>query len=178
MFDMSFRLVNSEEPNKHWEKVSVFGKRVLDLGCGDFDRISGLPYPSTLEYFLSLGASYVVGVDVSIPDVNFIKSNLNEYAERFSIETKLISSANDILELIEKNNIQIVKSDIEGGECHLLSIPDSIFSQIEEYYIETHGNELYEMTIQKLINCGYEIYDQIDLTHTNGECKVIFAKKL
>lgn len=175
---MSFRLVNSEEPNKHWEQVSVFGKRVLDLGCGDFGRISILPYPSTLEYFLTLGASYVVGVDVSMPDVNNINSNLKEHIDRFSIETKFISSVNDIIELIENNNIQIVKSDIEGGEYHLLSIPDDIFSRIEEYYIETHGNPLYEMTVQKLINCGYEIYDQIDLTHTNGECKVIFAKKL
>lgn len=175
---MPFKLVNSEEPNKHWEPVSVFGKRVLDLGCGDFGRISILPYPSTLEYFLSLGASYVVGVDVSIPDVNNINSNLNEHMDRFSIETKLISNANEIIELIEKNDIQIVKSDIEGGECHLLSIPDNIFSRIEEYYIETHGNQLYEMTIQKLINCGYDIYNQIDLTHTNGECKVIFARKI
>jgi len=29
---MEFKQVNSEEPDKHWEFVSVVDKRVLDLG--------------------------------------------------------------------------------------------------------------------------------------------------
>lgn len=175
---MLFKLIDSEEPNKHWGPVSVNGKRVLDLGCGDFGRISSLPYPSTLEYFLSLGASYVVGVDININDVNNINTVLGEYIGKFSIYQKSINSVIDINELIEQHNIQIVKSDIEGDEAILLSIPDDVFSVIEEYYIETHGDQLYHQTIEKLQRCNYDIYEQIDLTHTNGICKVIFGRKL
>jgi hypothetical protein len=175
---MEFRLVNSEEPHLHWESVFVKGKRVLDLGCGDFGRIAGLTYPSTLEYFLGLGAIYVIGVDGSNQDVETMKSNMNDYLDMFSIENTLISNVDTMIKLIEENDIDIIKSDIEGGELHLLSVPDEIFSKIEQYYIETHGDELYKMAIDKLTTCGYEIYDKIDLTHTNGECKVIFARKL
>jgi hypothetical protein len=175
---MEFRLVDSEEPHIHWESVSVSGKRVLDLGCGDFGRVSFLPYPSTLEYFLSLGADYVVGIDGSYSDVNSIQFILNEYQNKFLIKEGFIISFDMILDLIEEHDIQIIKSDIEGGEIHLLSIPDEKFSQIEEYYIETHGEQLYNMAVDKLVRCGYEIYDKIDLIHTNGECKVIFARKI
>ena len=89
---MEFRLVNSEEPHLHWESVFVKGKRVLDLGCGDFGRIAGLTYPSTLEYFLGLGAIYVIGVDGSNQDVETMKSNMNDYLDMFSIENTLISN--------------------------------------------------------------------------------------
>lgn len=175
---MDFRLVDSEEPHIHWQSVYVSGKRVLDLGCGDFGRVDSLPYPSTLEYFLSLGADYVVGVDSSYHDINNINFNLKEYQDKFSIKNQFISSMDMIVDMIRENDIHIIKSDIEGGEIHLLSIPDETFSQIEEYYIETHGEQLYNMTVDKLVRCGYEIYDKIDLIHTNGECKVIFARKI
>lgn len=174
---MEFKLVNSEEPDKHWEFVSVLGQRVLDLGCGDFGRISSLPYPSTVEYFLIKGASYVVGIDSLDPDVNAIIDNLKDYENKFSIQTANIQDSSILIDLIKNNDIDIVKCDIEGAEIHLLNISDDIFSNVEQYYIETHDDNLYNMTVDKLVRCGYEIYNKIDLTHAPG-CLVIFAKKI
>lgn len=172
-----FNLINSEEPHLHWGNINVSGKRVLDLGCGDFGNVSSLEYPSTLEYFLEMGAAYVIGVDLNIPDLQSI-SNIQHDKNKFEIQEKGISSSEDVLELIKSYNVDIVKCDIEGSEIHLLNIPDEIFSSISQYYIETHGDELYRATEEKLLKCGYDVYNRIDLTHTNGNCKVLFAKKI
>jgi len=168
--------VNSEDPNYHWEYVNVKNKRVLDLGCGDFGGVGKLPYTTTLEYFLIKEASFVLGVDVNISDLEAIKSLETKYPN-FSIINNMISSPDQIKDLIINNNIQILKSDIEGHEINIFNLDNETFSLIEEYYIETHSDELYNQCINKLTNCGYDIYDQISLTQTNEVCKVIFARK-
>jgi hypothetical protein len=166
--------VNVENPEFHWEFINVKGKRVLDLGCGDFGNAVNLPYITTAEYFLDNGASYVLGVDLDAGDISRINNHLGSKLE---LRNENITSPDQIKNLIIENQIQIVKSDIEGGEIHLLEMSDEDFSQIEEYYIETHNTSLESGFVDKLTRCGYIITDMIILSHTNDVCKVFFAKK-
>lgn len=168
--------VNSEDPNYHWEFVNVKGKKVLDLGCGDFGNAGKLPYPTTLEYFLMKEAAFVLGVDANSSDLEAIRSLKDRY-QNFDIIESTISSSDQIRDLIINNGIQVLKSDIEGAESHLFDLDDETFSLVEEHYIETHNDGLYNQCINKLTNCGYNIYDQIALVQTNEVCKVIFARK-
>jgi len=168
--------VNSEDPKYHWEFVNVKSKRVLDLGCGDFGSVGHLPYTTTLEHFLIKEAAFVLGVDANSSDLNAIKSLKDKYSN-FDIIESMISSPNQIKDLIINNNIQILKSDIEGAESYLFDLDDETFSLIEEHYIETHNDNLYNQCITKLTNCGYDIYEQISLVQTGEVCKVVFAKK-
>lgn len=168
--------VNSEDPNHHWEFVNVKNKRVLDLGCGDFGGVGHLPYTTTLEYFLIKEAAFVLGVDANSSDLNAIKQLENRYSN-FNVIESLVSSPDQIKDLIINNNIQILKSDIEGHEINLFNLDNETFTLIEEYYIETHSDDLYNQCINKLTNCGYDIYNQIALVQTNEVCKVIFARK-
>jgi hypothetical protein len=166
--------IDTENPETHWEFVNVHGKRVLDLGCGDFGNATNLSYPTTAEYFLNKGASYVLGVDLNYNDISKINERLGNVLE-LKIDT--ITSSDQIRRFITENQIQIVKSDIEGAEIHLLEMSDEDFSQIEEYYIETH-NALLENNLQdKLTRCKYIITNIVILSHTNDVCKVFFAKK-
>jgi hypothetical protein len=167
--------VSSEDPILHWEFVNVAGKRVLDLGCGDFGRYGSLPYMSSLEFFLSKGAEYVVGVDQNTSDINKILNTVS-YKNYKTIEMSITNSL-DIFDLVKNENIKILKSDIEGGEIHLFNAADEDFCSIDEYYIETHGEILHQEGIEKLKNCGYEIYCVMNLTHSGNTSKVIFAKK-
>lgn len=170
------RTIHDEDPFIHWENVNVEGKRVLDLGCGDFGNAGNLPYVTTLEYFLLKNASYVIGIDGNANDYNYVKALEAKY-NNFDVVNEFINSPNHIEDLINLHKIDVIKSDIEGAEIHLLELPDDIFSMIEEYYIETHSEFLHTSTLEKLNRCGYVIYDEVNLGHTGGTSKVIFAKK-
>lgn len=168
-----------ENPDQHWEYVNVEGKRVLDLGCGDFGNATTLPYPSTVEYLLERQASFVVGVDISVVDTENLKNKID--MSKIKILSMPIESSTQIIDLVEQNNIDIVKCDIEGFETALFDIPVEAFRKVEEYYVETHGNDLHNRCIEKLTECGYDIYAEINLGQTNhhpqGSCKVLFARR-
>lgn len=168
--------VNSEDPKYHWEFVNVKNKRVLDLGCGDFGGVGHLPYTTTLEHFLIKEAAFVLGVDANTSDLNAIRLLEAKYPN-FSVIESMVSSPDQIRDLITNNNIQILKSDIEGHETNIFNLDDETFTLIEEYYIETHSDDLYNQCVNKLTSCGYVIYEQISLAQTNDICKVVFARK-
>ena len=168
--------ISVENPDQHWEYVNVKDKRVLDLGCGDFGNATILPYPSTFEYFLEKEASFVVGVDLNNIDIE----NLLQKVEVSKVKT-VTMSINDpqqIINLIEENKINIVKCDIEGAESFLFDVPEEDFKRVDEYYIETHNEDLHKRCISKLTECGYDIYAEIILMHTGAACKVLFAKRV
>lgn len=168
-----------ENPDQHWEYINVEGKRVLDLGCGDFGNATTLPYPSTVEYLLERQASFVVGVDISAVDTENLKNKID--MSKIKVLSMPIESSTQIIDLVEQNNIDIVKCDIEGFETALFDIPVEAFRKVEEYYVETHGNDLHNKCIEKLTECGYDIYAEINLGQTNhhpqGSCKVLFARR-
>jgi hypothetical protein len=170
--------VDNENPYNHWEYVNVENKIVVDLGCGRWEKVEyrDPSWPTTPEYFKIKGASCVVGMDSDPEEIKWFKSNFNLDSSFQFIEFSLQSS-NDFKEIIEKIKPNCIKCDIEGGEIHLINLADEIFKMVDEYYIETHNQELYLQCINKLLNCNYTIVEQIDLIHTNGACKVIFGKK-
>ncbi len=167
--------ISVENPDQHWEYVNVKDKRVLDLGCGDFGRATILPYPSTFEYFLEKEASFVVGVDADNIDIENLLQKVE--ANKVKTATMCIDDSQQIINLIEENNINIVKCDIEGAESFLFDVPEETFRKVEEYYIETHSEGLHERCISKLTECGYNIYAEVILMHTGALCKVLFAKR-
>jgi hypothetical protein len=167
--------VSVENPDQHWEYINVKGKRVLDLGCGDFGNAIILPYHSTLEYFLENEASFVLGVDFNNIDIENLTNRVD--LNKVKTLTMSINNPQQIINLIEENNIDVIKCDIEGAESALFDVPRENFRKVEEYYIETHGEDLHTMCISKLTECGYDIYAEIILSHTGGVCKVLFAKR-
>lgn len=170
------RNTDQEDPNIHWDNTNVKGRIVLDLGCGDFGNATTLSYPTTFEYFLNKEAKLVIGVDSNVSDISNLQAKDIPF-ERCIIINDNIDSSNKILNLIKEHNVEIIKSDIEGGEQFLFDIDDNDFCLIDEYYIETHGDLLYNRCLKKLTRCGYDIYDQLSLDQTEGYSKVIFAKR-
>jgi hypothetical protein len=171
--------VDNENPNEHWQYVNVSDRVVLDLGCGRWEHVERRDpnWPTTPEYFKQNGAKKVVAVDCDINEINWYNSVFSEESSYYDFILSHIHSSNDFSSLILKYQPNCVKVDIEGMECHLVDVPDDIFRSVEEYYIETHSQYLFNSCMSKLVLCGYIIYNQIDLVHTNGACMVIFAKK-
>lgn len=170
--------VNNENPNEHWEFINVNGKTVLDLGCGRWEHVEyrDTNWPTTPEYWTQKGANQVIGIDADQNEIDwFLKMYKNEIGYTFNC--MIINSPDDFYHLINQYKPNVIKCDIEGGEIHLINLDNETFKLVDEYYIETHGQELYLNCISKLFECDYEIYEEIDLIHTNGNCKVLFAKK-
>lgn len=170
--------VNNENPNQHWEFVNVKEKTVLDLGCGRWEHIEyrDSAWPTTPEYWIQKGATKVIAIDSDMNEINWFNSMYNEELN-YTFICLFINSSISFFNLINEYKPNCIKCDIEGGEIHLINLDKETFRLVEEYYIETHSNELYNGCINKLKECEYDIYEQIDLTHTNGICKVIFARK-
>ena len=170
--------VNNENPNEHWQFVSVNNRVVLDLGCGRWERVEHRDpkWPTTPEFFIQKGAKHVVAIDCDPNEINWFTSNFSKESN-YEFILSCINSSNDFLNLITTYNPNCIKIDIEGAESNIIDIPNDVFSKVDEYYIETHNHHLFESCISKLDSCNYQIINIIDLIHTNGACKVIFAKK-
>lgn len=141
------------------------GLRVLDLGCAYFEE---RPEQSTPEYFLEQGASYVVGVDLTLKNLNYITD------PNIALIEVGIDSPEEIANLYKRFEPEVVKCDIEGGEVHLLALSEGIFKMPKTYAIETHNDELFEAASTILRHHGYKIKTIVDLVET-GVCKVIHA---
>jgi hypothetical protein len=168
--------VNTEQPDLHWEFVNVTECVVLDLGCGRWEHVEyrEKTWPTTPEYFISKGASRVYALDA---DNNEIKWFREKFAQdnRYLFEPFYITSANAVEQIIQKVKPDCIKCDIEGGEEFLFSINKEVFNSVKEYYIETHNDRLFNMALSTFNKQNYKIRETIDLTHTNGICKVVFA---
>ena len=158
--------VESEEPDDHWGYLEVVGKRVLDLGCGYY----GADTTNTPAWFMEQGAACVIGVDLTLDGLN------PEQDPNIALISMQIESADEVAKLYERFEPDVVKCDIEGGEAHVIYLPDGIFKLPEAYAIETHDDALYEATLNKLRSCGYKIKTIVDLIHAQG-CKVIHATR-
>lgn len=170
--------INTENSKEHWKFVSVQDKVVLDLGCGRWDKVENVDssWLTTPEYFVSQMAKKVIALDTDPSEIEWFKNKFGAN-NKYEFILKSIDSSKDILSLFETYKPDCVKCDIESGERFLLELSPDEFSSIKEYYIETHGNNLYNDFINVFKKFQYTIREQIDLIHTNGACKVIFAYK-
>lgn len=171
--------LDNENSAKHWEFIDVNNKIVLDLGCGRWNKVERVEdsWLTTPEHFIVNGAKKVIGVDIDNEEIEWFKHKFT-CDNRYEFVLKYINSSEDLLSLYNTHNPDCVKVDIETGERFLLNLDKDQFRRIEQYYIETHGNDLYHYCLDKLVSYNYHIVEQIDLTHTNGYCKAIFAKRL
>jgi cyclopropane fatty-acyl-phospholipid synthase-like methyltransferase len=108
---MKIKVVNSENPLEHWSDIEdLNNKVVLDLGCGWIDH----GHASTPEYFISRGASKVIGVDISDNEIQKLKEIYPEH----TFILRMIDSANDFTDLISTYKPDFIKMDIEGAEVY------------------------------------------------------------
>jgi len=139
--------------------ANVNGEVVLDLGCGFVGASVSTNYVSTPERFLELGATKVIGVDLTANDITILEQKLPK--DKFVGVCDKVDTHEKYRRLIQQHNPTIVKSDIEGDEIMLLSLPNEEFSNIKEYYMECHNRELFSSFLKKFDECGYDIREVI-----------------
>lgn len=176
---MNMVLVDTENPTEHWKYVDVKDKIVLDLGCGRWEKIETRDpnWPTTPEYLINEGASKVFAVDIDQQEIDW-------FTERFKGEPKYhflcrkIASIEEAESIIRETSPDCIKCDIEENEQFLFKIDRDLFRSVKEYYIETHGADLFQEAINTLSRHEYHIRKIINLTHTKNHCKVIFASRV
>ncbi len=170
--------VNNENPKEHWQFISVKDRIVLDLGCGRWEQIEyrDKNWPTTPEFFKMNGASSIIAIDSDHREIEWFKQNFSE-DQIYNFILKSINTSDCFKELFLSYKPNCVKVDIEGAEINLINLDNEIFNLVDEYYIETHSPDIFNLCSNKLTINNYTIENIIDLVHTGGACKVIFAKK-
>lgn len=147
---MKTKVVHSENPLEHWSDINdLDNKVVLDLGCGWIDH----GHASTPNYFISRGASKIIGVDISGSEIEKLKEL---YPEHIFI-LKMVDSANDFADLISTYKPDFIKMDIEGAEIHLKDVPKEVFSSVKEFAIEYHNPECKKVIMDKFSELDFEV---------------------
>ena len=171
-------LLNNENSAEHWKYIDVKDKTVLDLGCGRWNKVETVEdaWLTTPEHFIKNGAKKVIGVDIDSEEIAWFNHKLGADT-KYNFLCQSIHSPQSIIDLYATYSPDCVKCDIETNERYLLELTKEQFCSVNHYYIETHGIELYLQFLNILSQYSYYINEQIDLTHTNGYCKVLFAIK-
>ena len=164
---MRYVFCETEEPQEHWEYVEADGKRVLDLGCGFF---GGAHPHSTPEFFLERGAVSVVGVDMTLDNLQHITD------PNIALIQLRIDSPEEIEALIKRFEPEVIKCDIEGGEMHLFAMSEGVFNSVEQYAVEVHTEEMFDAAWLVFRSRGYKVKTVVDLLHA-APCKVIHAHR-
>jgi len=144
--------IESEDPKVHWPGIKIKDKNVLDLGCGrweerDLEKMTPI-------YFLNQGAKSVIGVDSSVDEVKYFRSlNLNNA----SFFAENINGPNLVKLIIQQNNINVIKSDIEGRELLFLEFNKEDVKTVSSLYIEYHGHQVKNLLIPKIQELGFTI---------------------
>jgi hypothetical protein len=147
---MTSKVVHSENPLEHWSDISdLQGKTVLDLGCGWIAQ----GFQSTPEYFLSRGASKVIGVDGTCTEIEELKKI---YPEHIFL-CQMINTAEDLWGLLSFYQPQVVKMDIEGYESVLKDMSAQDFQSVQEMAIEYHNPECKSILEQKFKEFSFEV---------------------
>ena len=167
--------ITSENSSIHWLPINVDGQVVLDLGYGRWS-IDVLEETSPM-YFKKMGATRIIGVDYSHADYMYFNQNfdMSDGSKFLHMEIK---SADDIRSLIKEHGITMIKTDIEGGEICMKDLTKEDLEPINEFAIEYHSKEIFEMFMAKLPEWGFTVYRQADFNgFCAGEMGVIFATK-
>ncbi len=173
------RYLDNENSAEHWKFINVKDKIVLDLGCGRWNKIETVhtDWLTTPEHFIVNGANKVIAVDIDSEEIDWLNNKFYNHPQ-YTFILQSITSVADIKDLYSTYKPNCVKCDIETNEKFLLELTKEEFCSIEEYYIETHGSDLYHKFLKIFSEYDYYITEQIELTHTKNYCKVLFAKKI
>lgn len=164
-------LVCSENPKDHWNLLFVQNQIVLDLGCGFHMIETG--FMNTPEYFLSKGASQVIGVDPSCEDIEILQK---KYPKNLFF-CDIIDSVPKLERYINFYKITSLKMDIEGEERYLLSSKDN-FDTLKYVAIETHNKSLLKDIIANLIKKDFIINSVCTFyPRVYNICNLIYASR-
>ncbi len=149
--------------------VDYKDKAVLDVGAD---------YGSTASFFFEKGAQIVYGVEKNKWMIRKMRRNTKRMNNLVPIELD-VSCPNQFAKLL-RYNPDIVKVDCEGCERHLLEVDDSIFSDIAEYIIETHTQELFDAFLKKLKRTGYVVSNVRQLLNSKvgNTITLFYARKM
>jgi len=134
--------ITTEEPNEHWGFLSPNDKIVLDLGCNEF--YSSI---STAQWFLDNGAKKVIGIDLSVNQIN---------DDRFEPISMSINDKLGLEFLITKYKPQIIKCDIEGSEDNFDGIDSIDMLSVLEFAVEYHDMNTKKICETKIKEWGFK----------------------
>ena len=147
---VSHHYIASENPEHHWHLLEVKDQIVLDLGCGFHMLESG--WLSTPEYFMSKGATKIIGVDPEGNDIRHLQASFPNHV----FCQDMVTTTDQLENYINTNGITALKMDIEGHEtCFINSNHD--FPSLKHIAIETHSRELLNLLIPKLLERNFKI---------------------
>jgi len=125
-----------ENMEHHWGseafKIDYKDKIVLDLGAGNGE---------STEYFLFKGAKKVIAVEGYFEFFKTLFKNVETILGEKVVPIQImIKDPEDIESLILEYKPDIIKSDIEGAEIHILKMKNEIWNLVQDYIIEFHAN--------------------------------------
>jgi hypothetical protein len=171
--------IESEDSKHHWLHFIAKEKRILDLGCGR--HATDQPHMHSPNYFLDMGADYVVGVDMSQGEIDYYK-NLQDTgimsSEKSLFFCEEIKSPENIMNYIKTYNINAVKCDIEEHETKFYSITSEDLQNVTELAIEYHSLEIRERIIEKIKEWKFDIFCEGKFGFVNApQMGVLFSRK-
>lgn len=159
-------LITSEDSSIHWKHLDVRDKNILDLGCG-FWEIKDIQETSPV-YFKNKGAKRIIGVDMNAGDLTVLRDYFAEHFKGDGSEflIKKITSTNDLLELIEKYQIQSIKCDIEGFEKVMFKITKDQIKNITSLSVEYHDHTLFLNLVNTFKRWDFKIVNHSIFTYS------------
>jgi len=165
--------IESENSTDHWPYFNVKNHNVLDLGCGRWytEKIEELS-----PIYFAQTANKVIGIDGNIDDITFY---LNETKDnpKYVFRHELISSVNQVKDLINEYSITALKCDIEGAEIILLDLTKEDLSTVTELAMEFHSEELKQAYLNKVVEWGFDIKVKANFARTPDYMGVLFCSK-
>ena len=133
-------------------------KVILDIGA---------EVGTSAEFFLNRGAKFVWCVEGDQRLVNLGNSNIvRHYLGRAQMLPAMwIKTPWDFEQLFcmygweGPQKVNLIKIDIEGWECCMLSMNEDILAAQQEFIIDIHGKHLTKLIGAKLVKCGYKLLD-------------------
>jgi hypothetical protein len=174
-------LIENEHASDSLRFLTPENKNYLDLGCGRHtDRYGNWTLPEsefTPIFAANRGAKKIVGVDSRDSEKSFYEDYFNNNFKEIETHfyTSLIENSQQVKELIEKHEINYLKTDIEGYETLFLDWSKDDFNQIDDFIIEYHSNEIKSGFLDKLDEWGFYVYAEGNTWDPN--IGALFTKK-
>jgi 16S rRNA G966 N2-methylase RsmD len=163
-----FKIINAPRPyidedyNRHWGFADFKGKAILDLGAD---------YGSTAWFFIKRGAKSVTAVEGDPGRAKTLAANSVKYG--FTCIKEMITSPKNIEELLERQQFDIAKVDIEGAEIHLLQCKGELLKKVPLWMIESHSDELTRSVTSRF----KELVFRVRQIHEPDEPTILVAEK-
>ena len=158
-------LPEGENYDIHWRHFVFKDKVILDIGAD---------YGSTVQYFLSQGASKVIAVEndevlYKALERNFLFSN------QVIIIKQEISNETDLSKLIQKFSPNIIKMDIDFSEANLMRLSSYVLTKVSGWMIEVYDSILETKLETKFKDAGFKVEFKMPPTDTGR--KILIAWK-